>query len=283
MQLGSASATPLSSALSSLNGLASSGGTSSSSTSSSSSSTSSSAASTSANSLASIGAALSNAVTTNVSTASVVHENESLTLALKDGTQVTFKMGANGKASGSAQTNADGSSSMTASQSSSSQIQVSVSGGTLSSDDLKAIGDVVSQVDSLTSRFFSGNVQDAFAAAASLKADATQIAGLSLKLTYSAASATVATASTDSAAQSPSPQQIIINFMQQAVTKLSRNSDNSAQLNDSPKWKLQLLASALPAYAKTLDSHAQAAAGSQPAPTVPAAKLAADALKQLAS
>jgi hypothetical protein len=224
-----------------------------------------------ANSLSGIGATLGSGLTTNVSALAVTRESESLTISLKDGTQVTFRMGAGGTATASAQTNADGSSSMTASLSGSSQIEVSVSsaagtGGNLSSADLQAISDVVSQVDSLATQFFSGDVQDAFAAAASLKADPTEIAGLSLKLTYSAATAAAATATTDStAARSPSPQQIIINFMQQAVTRLSRGSDQS-QLNGSPHWKLQVLASALPAYAPT-----------------PAARLAAAALTHVAS
>jgi peptidoglycan DL-endopeptidase CwlO len=43
---------------------------------------------------------------------------------------------------------------------------------------------VLSQVDALASQFFSGDAVDAFAAAASLNVDPSEIAGMSLNLTY---------------------------------------------------------------------------------------------------
>jgi hypothetical protein len=62
-------------------------------------------------------------------------------------------------------------------------IQVAVSGN-LSSADTQAVSNVLSQVDALASQFFSGDAVDAFAAAASLDVDPSEIAGMSLNLTY---------------------------------------------------------------------------------------------------
>ena len=64
------------------------------------------------------------------------------------------------------------------------RLQVDVTGN-LSDAELKAIGDVLSQVDALATKFFSGDVQGAFSAAASVASDPAQIAGFSLQLSYS--------------------------------------------------------------------------------------------------
>lgn len=57
--------------------------------------------------------------------------------------------------------------------------------GSLDAGELKAIEDFVSQVDTLANEFFAGDVEAAFAAAASLDYDASEIAGFSLKLSMS--------------------------------------------------------------------------------------------------
>ncbi len=229
-----------------------------------------------------------------------VRESESLNFQLADGTEVTIRMRAHATALGASQTQSDGTTSSMAALMASGQLQVEVKGN-LSNDDLNAINNVVSQVDSLATQFFSGDAQGAFAAAASLNMDPTQIASFSLKLSYSSelyqqattnaaaagASTTPATSTasgstsaspaasdtssstssagssgtvsstsgTSSATPSASPQQIIINFVQQAMAKLRASSSGS---NDrgSLHWKVKLLAQALPAYAQ-----AQAAAG----------------------
>jgi hypothetical protein len=288
---------------------------------------------------------------------------------MADGAQVTIRMRAQGAAFGTAQTQADGSSSAAAGIFSSGQLQVSVSGN-LTSADQQAISDVVSQVNSLATQFFSGDVQDAFAAASSLSVDPSEIAGFSLRLSYSstliqraaasgpasaagsspasdAASGAAGTDATSSAqatgatsdpastgaatsntapttadaASTPtnntlSPQQIIINFMQKVMTTLGRSSGSASahsHLATSSRWKLHLLAQALPAYAQaqagapaqgtTASQTTPASQGTPPAgstqdvtpamapapqaasnryPTLQAAKLAADTLSQLA-
>lgn len=85
-----------------------------------------------------------------------------------------------------------------------------------------------------------------------------------------------------------SGQQIIINFIQTVMAKLGRGSvDSPSHLGVSSRWKLRLLAQALPACAQA--QAAGATAASAPAtttsnryPTLQAARLAADTLSQLA-
>jgi hypothetical protein len=74
------------------------------------------------------------------------------------------------------------------------------------------VSNVLSQVDALASQFFSGDAVDAFAAAASLNVDPSEIAGMSLNLTYTSntyqatATSNAAAGSTQTgSAQSQSP------------------------------------------------------------------------------
>jgi hypothetical protein len=167
------------------------------------------------------------------------------------------------------------------------------------------------------------------AAAASLNTDPGEIAGFSMRLSYSstlvqrapAANTTSgAPVTSDPPAANPaSPQQIITNFIQTVMAKLGRGSDDSdSHLRISSRWKLHLLAQALPAYAQAQAADADAprttttttasttpAAAAQNAPptavqaatsaaaatprvasnrypTLQAARLAADTLSQLA-
>jgi hypothetical protein len=57
--------------------------------------------------------------------------------------------------------------------------------GDLNPAELAAIGDLVRKVDSLANEFFAGDVEQAFAAAAELQIDATQLADYSLQLSMS--------------------------------------------------------------------------------------------------
>lgn len=57
--------------------------------------------------------------------------------------------------------------------------------GDLNSAELAAIGDLVRKVDSLANEFFAGDVEQAFAAAADLQIDSTQLADYSLRLSMS--------------------------------------------------------------------------------------------------
>lgn len=330
-----------------------------------------------------LSSALSNSLTGSAAELAVVRESETLKIQLTDGSQVTIRVRAQGAAFSAAQTQADGSSSATAAIFASGRLQVSVDGN-LSSADMQAISDVVTQVNALATQFFSGDVQDAFAAAASLNIDPSEIAGFSMKLSYSStlfqqasaagaapgagsttssaptgsqsspggateanstaaaansapitptsdsstaapslSDSSTATPSPSDAATSPagagspdsspastaqpaanpaSPQQIIINFIQTVMAKLGRGSvDSPSHLRISSRWKLHLLAQALPAYAQA--QGAGATAPSTPAiaaqgatsvaaptprlasnryPTLQAARLAADTLSQLA-
>lgn len=64
------------------------------------------------------------------------------------------------------------------------RLQVEVRGN-LNDKELAAIGDLLTHIDDLATKFFSGDVQAAFAAASQLGVDSDQIAGFRLKLTYS--------------------------------------------------------------------------------------------------
>jgi hypothetical protein len=64
------------------------------------------------------------------------------------------------------------------------RLQIAVD-GSLDDDELAAIGDLLDKVDALASKFFSGDVQAAFAAASDLGVDSDEIASYQLDLTYS--------------------------------------------------------------------------------------------------
>lgn len=247
-----------------------------------------------------------NSVATSLSELATVRESETLTIQTTDGAQVTLRFRARGAELGTSQTQPDGSTSTAGALFASSKFQVEVSGN-LSSADLTAINNIVSQVDSLATQFFSGDVQDAFAAAANIGADPSEIAGFSLQMSYSATSyqqsstatapsttntaapvvtnptttgqagtASAAAANTNgtstSAVTTPTPasttpataapaatatpQQVIANFLQNALAKLG-GSANGSGTTLSARWGFQLLAVALPAYAQ-----AQTAPGS---------------------
>lgn len=57
--------------------------------------------------------------------------------------------------------------------------------GELDDGELAAIDDLLGKVDELAQRFFGGDVQDTFAAAADLQFDGEELAGFNLQLTYS--------------------------------------------------------------------------------------------------
>ena len=204
-----------------------------------------------------------------------VRESETLTIQTTDGAQVTIRLRAQATEAGASQTQADGSTSSADALFASSKFQVQVSGN-LSSADMTAINNIVSQVDSLATQFFSGDVQDAFAAAASIGADPSEIAGFSLQMSYSATlyqqvgaaadptnAATPAVTSpttTDEAGATnttATPQQTIANFLQNALAKLSGPA-NGSSTTLSARWGIQLLAVALPVYAQS-----QSGTGSQ--------------------
>jgi trimeric autotransporter adhesin len=127
-----------------------------------------------------------NSLASSLSELATVRESETLTIQTTDGAQVTISFRAQAAEFGASQTQSDGSSSSAAALFASDKFQVEVR-GSLSSADLTAINNVVSQVDSLATQFFSGDVQDAFAAAASIGADPSEIAGFSLQMSYSTA------------------------------------------------------------------------------------------------
>jgi hypothetical protein len=135
-----------------------------------------------------------------------VSEGESLTLLTTDGAQITVRFAAAG-----AGVTSQGGGSSDAAALSIGNMQVAVSGN-LSSADTQALSNVLSQVDALASQFFSGDTVDAFAAAASLDVDPSEIAGMSLNLTYTSntfqatATSNAAAGSTQTgSAQSQSP------------------------------------------------------------------------------
>ena len=108
----------------------------------------------------------------------MVSEGESLTILTTDGAQITVRFAAAGAGAMS-----QGGGSSDAVALSIGNVQVAVSGN-LSSADTQAVSNVLSQVNALASQFFSGDAVDAFAAAANLDVDPSEIAGMSLNLTY---------------------------------------------------------------------------------------------------
>ena len=250
-------------------------------------------------------------------------ERETLKITTADGDQVAIRFGQQDAVASSGGSQA--------AAISSGRIQISVH-GSLDSDELKAIDDLVSQVDSLATQFFSGDVQDAFSAAASLNADPSQIANFSLHLSYvqlravgnavgsaagsnssgtasggtgpaggtgttgsttdptstgsdntagtttstssitgtgansvtpvssgdsSSAGTASSTGTTDisgsSSSSGSSPQQTIGSFIQDVLGKLGAVSGGGS-FDFSMRWKLSVLASALPAYAPSAQS-----------------------------
>jgi hypothetical protein len=136
----------------------------------------------------------------------MVSEGESLTILTTDGAQITVRFAAAGAG---LMSQAGGSSDAAALSIGNMQVAVS---GNLNSTDTQAVSHVLSQVDALASQFFSGDAVDAFAAAASLDVDPSEIAGMSLNLTYTSnmfqatATSNAAAGSTQTgSAQSQSP------------------------------------------------------------------------------
>jgi hypothetical protein len=147
-----------------------------------------------------------NAASSTTAGVAIVSEGESLTILTTDGAQITVRFAAAG-----AGLTSKGSGSSDAAALSIGNMQVAVSGN-LSGADTQAVSNVLSQVDALASQFFSGDAVDAFAAAASLEVDPSEIAGMSLNLTYTSntfqamATSNAAAGSTQTgSAQSQSP------------------------------------------------------------------------------
>ena len=119
-----------------------------------------------------------NATSSTTAGVAVVSEGESLTILTTDGAQITVQFAAAG--AGLMSQSGGGSDAAVLSIG---NMQVTVSGNP-SSADTQAVSNVLSQVNALASQFFSGDAVDAFAAAASLDVDPSEIAGMSLNLTY---------------------------------------------------------------------------------------------------
>ena len=85
----------------------------------------------------------------------------------------------------------------------SSRFSVSVQ-GSLNADELKAINDVLGEVNALATQFFAGNLSQAFASAATLGADPREIASLALNLTERA-SLSLASVGDGAPAAAPAP------------------------------------------------------------------------------
>jgi hypothetical protein len=84
------------------------------------------------------------------------------------------------------------------------QLQVEVNGD-LNDDELAAIGDLLTKVNDIATKFFSGDVQAAFSAATELGVDSDQIASYQLDLTYSRRIAAAAYSSTRTSGTSQLP------------------------------------------------------------------------------
>jgi hypothetical protein len=204
---------------------------------------------------------------------SLVEGGGSLTIQTTDGVQIKVRFGTAGVG---ALSQGGGSTSAAVLNVGSMQVEVD---GHLSSADTQAVSDVLSQVDSLASQYFSGDVQDAFAAAASLSADPSEIAGMNLNLLYTShvyQATTISNASGDNTQASSAPQastatstasgnlvstdtsstgsstggttrseapplQVILEFLREVSGKLGRNT-STAQVKVPSSLKLDLLA-----------------------------------------
>ncbi len=262
----------------------------------------------------------------------IARERETLQITTADGDRVTIRFRQQdiiAAVSGGSQAAGSSTGGSQAAAISSGRLQISVQ-GSLSTDEVKAIDDLLSQVDALATQFFSGDLQGAFGAAAALNADPSQIAQFSLHLVYAqlgtgpfasavgastgAATATTAdggsaagttaaanvgaatdptaadpagsaspavptttpitptTTSTPTTATTPtdtssstnsssssaaSPQQTIAGFIQDVLGRLGA-APGTTSFNFSMKWKLELLANALPSYAPSAQTAAAA-------------------------
>jgi hypothetical protein len=115
-------------------------------------------------------------------------ESGSVRLLLQDGSAVSIRLrNQEGASLNVAEASGGGALAAYAAASSFSSGSFSVSvQGSLSAADQKAIGDVLSQVDTLASQFFSGNFAQAFATGAALSIDPTEIARVSIRFSETA-------------------------------------------------------------------------------------------------
>lgn len=162
--------------------------------------------------------------------------------------------------------------------------------GNLNDAELTAIGDLLDKVDAVATQFFGGDVQAAFAAAANIGSDSSQIAGFNLQLTYSrsvgfAATSTNAAAppattqsapaasdaSSDTSASTatgdttaptpatpastpvPSAQQTIASFIKDVLSQLASVSD-AGTVRFTMRWKVDFLLTALSTLAPAPDA-----------------------------
>jgi hypothetical protein len=119
-----------------------------------------------------------NATSSTTGGVAIVSEGESLTILTTDGAQITVRFAGAGAG---VMSQDSGSSAAAAFSIGNAQVTVP---DNLSSADTEAVSNVLSQVNTLASQFFSGDTADAFAAAASLNVDPSEIAGMSLNLMY---------------------------------------------------------------------------------------------------
>jgi len=113
-----------------------------------------------------------------------VTESGTLELVTTEGdvVKIGFRSSEGGSATGVSANGAAGLATYAAISSyASTRFSVSVQ-GSLNADELKAVNDVLGQINTLASQFFSGNVSQAFASAAALNVDPNEIAGVALKL-----------------------------------------------------------------------------------------------------
>jgi hypothetical protein len=102
-----------------------------------------------------------------------------------DVVRIGFRSSEGGAATGASATGAAGLAAYAAVSSyASSRFSVSVQ-GSLNADELKAVNDVLGQINTLATQFFSGSVAQAFASAATLSIDPKEIASVALRLTES--------------------------------------------------------------------------------------------------
>jgi hypothetical protein len=126
---------------------------------------------------------------------------------------------------------------------SSSRLSVQVHGN-LNDEEMAAIKDVLGQVETLADKFFSGDVQAAFAASSSLHIDTTQLASMALEFAsrvrirgVAASSAAPSAPTPPTADTPPASVQPAVNFLGAALGRLQ----SVASIDMSMKTKLQLL------------------------------------------
>ena len=168
-------------------------------------------------------------------TREVFAEKGAIDLVTNEGDHVTIRFRAKDVITSAAAESTSSTGSATAASTSEislGRVKVTVDGN-LNNDELAAINNVLSQVDALATKFFSGDAEGAFAAAAQVGADPAQIASFQMNLTYTHKLSAAAFASTAST-QAPDSPSTSVSATSSTSAASAADSASTAGTTDAP-------------------------------------------------